>query len=327
MSTQEQGLCSGKEAPLAAGLAAETARGFDSRSGFPHRIARLAKARERAIAMGEHIAASEWRLELRKERHELAECRNYLVFRSYTTRDAIRLHGARTCRKHLLCPCCAIARGTRLLQAYIPKHSAIVANDASLRAQMITLTVKDGPNLEERFRHLVLSLRELLKRRHRGRESEAEKLLGGVYSVEVKRGDGSGEWHPHVHMFALVDDRCPVRPGVLQAEWREITGDSFVLDVHDVYGDPADAFCEVFKYAVKFADLAPADTLTAYRVLRGRRLVGTFGNFHGVEVNEELVDDLLDDESLPYLDVMFRYCGSLGYVHTGVVGSSEREAA
>lgn len=279
--------------------------------------------------MGEHIARSEWRLELGNERRELAECRTYLVFRSYTTRDAIRLHGARTCRKHLLCPSCAIARGSRLLKAYVPKYTQIVVGgDIPMRAQMITLTVVDGEDLEERFRHLVRSLRELLKRRHRARGSEFERVLGAVYSVEVKRGSGSGRWHPHVHMFALVDDRNPVRPGVLKAEWRDITQDSYVLDVHDVYGDPVEAFCEVFKYAVKFADLSLDDTLSAYRVLRRRHLVGTFGCFHGVEVSDELVDDLLDDESLPYLDVMFRYCGaSLGYVHTGIVGSSERSAA
>ena len=324
----ESETCSAGGTPLAAGLAAETARGFDSKTRFPHRIARMAAAKERSVAMGEHIAASPHRLELRKERQELGECRNYLVFRSYTTRDAIRLHGVRSCRKHLLCPCCAIARGSRLLQAYIPKHAQLVAADEHLRSQMITLTVVDGPNLEERFRHLVRSLRELMKRRHRARGSEAERILGAVYSVEVKRGTGSGQWHPHVHMFALVDELAPVRPGVLAAEWRAITGDSYILDVHDVYGDPADAFCEVFKYAVKFSDLSFDDTLDAYRVLRGRHLIGTFGIFYGVEVNEELADDLLDDESLPFLDVMFRYCGrNLGYVHTGIVGSNEREAA
>jgi hypothetical protein len=329
----ERALCEAGRNPRAVEvLADETARGFDSRANFPHRIARFATARERSVAISKHISGSGERLRLADEARELMECRTYLVFRSYSTIDAIRLHGMRSCRKHLLCPSCAISRGSKMLRAYVPKHAQVIADTPGLRAQMLTLTVRDGPDLEERFEHLVTSQRKFFKRRQKNRGSESERILGAVYSVEVKRGSGSGLWHPHVHMFILVADHSPVRPGVLASEWFSITGDSHQVDVHDVYGDPVEAFCEVFKYAIKFSDLEFDDNVSAYLTLRGRHLIGTYGLFHGVVVGEELADELFDDDTLPYLDVMFAYCGaSLGYQHTGIVGSSSdrarREAA
>jgi hypothetical protein len=82
-------------------------------------------------------------------------------------------------------------------------------------------------------------------------------------------------------------------------------GDSFVVDVRPITGDPVEGFLEVFKYAVKFSDQPPADTWHAYSVLKGKRLLGSAGCFRGVEVPDELNDELLDD--LPYVDLFYRF--------------------
>ena len=39
----------------------------------------------------------------------------------------------------------------------------------------------------------------------------------------------TGEWHPHVHMFALLDTWIDQEH--LSETWHEITGDSFVVDI------------------------------------------------------------------------------------------------
>jgi hypothetical protein len=49
---------------------------------------------------------------------------------------------------------------------------------------------------------------------------------------------------------------------------------------------------EVFKYAVKFSDQPVADTWHAFQTLKGKRLLGSAGCFRGVEVPEELTDEL-----------------------------------
>jgi hypothetical protein len=78
----------------------------------------------------------------------------------------------------------------------------------------------------------------------------------------------------------------------LSGSGTEITGDSFMVDVRPIVGDPAEGFMEVFKYAVKFSDQPVADTWHAFQTLKGKRLLGSAGCFRGVEVPEELTDEL-----------------------------------
>ena len=47
-------------------------------------------------------------------------------------------------------------------------------------------------------------------------------------------------------------------------------------------------FMEVFKYAVKFSDLSLDDNWHAAQLLKGKRLLNSFGLFRGVEVPEEI---------------------------------------
>jgi len=172
---------------------------------------------------------------------------------------------------------------------------------------MVTLTVKDGPNLHERFHHLKTSLQELCKRKLRRRGCSLDCVKGAVWSYEMKRGKNSGEWHPHLHMIALAE----VGPNAhdLAEEWHNITGDSYIVDVRPIHHDPehgySKGFCEVFKYAVKFSNQPPVDTVHCWLTLKGRNLMGSSGCFRGVEIPECLLDEPLD--GLPYVDYFFRF--------------------
>jgi hypothetical protein len=166
--------------------------------------------------------------------------------------------------------------------------------------------VKDGPDLAERFRHLHSSQRELWKAKQRARGSVLDGVEGAVWSYEVKRGSGSGKWHPHLHMIALAE----VQPDQarLAREWKSITGDSHVVDVRLIeQADPVSGFLEVFKYAVKFSDQEPADTLVCYLTLKGKRLIGSAGCFRGVVIPEDLMDDDSDLADLPFITLFYRF--------------------
>ena len=247
--------------------------------------------------------------------NRLSGCGNYLLFRHFFTIDTVKLHAASFCMKHLLCPLCAIRRGAKALGAYLDRFEAIKRSNARLGAFLVTLTVKDGPDLRERFKHLHASQRELWKRKQRGRGSVLDGVEGAVWSYEVKRGQGSGLWHPHLHMIALSE----VMPDAerLSRDWHEITGDSFIVDVRPIsQEDPASGFIEVFKYAVKFSDQDPADTVHAWETLAGKRLLGSAGCFRGVEIPEDLTDDPGDYLGLPYVDLLYRYLSGR-YSRTG----------
>ncbi len=197
-----------------------------------------------------------------------------------------------------------------MLQRYLERMEIVQRENPRLLPYMVTLTVKDGEDLQERYQHLHRAVKRFHHRRHRGAMSEARKIRGGVWSYEFKRGSRSGLWHPHVHAVYLCD--AAMDQDAVSREWREVTGDSFIVDVHEVYGELVDAFSEVFKYAVKFGDLELVDNWHGFEVLRRRRLIGSSGVLWGVEVPEALTDDPIEFEA--FVDLFYRFWRGRGYV-------------
>lgn len=299
--------------------------GVDEAENFGDRLARYGQAHARSLAMLEHLRGAP-EVEATKTAAGLATCGNYLHFREYFTVGKVRLHNATFCKQHLVCPLCAIRRGAKALGAYLARWQVIQEQRPDLRPYLITLTVKNGEDLDERQAHLTRSLKRLMHHRRdfnagtRGAPwTELCKAEGGVYTLELtNKGNG---WHPHCHMIALAaSEPCQE---ALSAEWHRITGDSFIVDVRPITGDPSEGFMEVFKYAVKFSDLSLDDNWHAAQVLKGKRLLNSFGLFRGVEVPESLLDEPLD--SLPYWDRFYRFLGG-EYRFTGESPKTHGEA-
>jgi Replication protein len=278
---------------------------------LPQRVERYGKAKTGAIDVAKYMADLPGD---QKHARRLLSCGDYLVFNHYWSVDKVKLHGASLCCMHLLCPLCAIRRGSKALSAYLDRWEVIRAEKPHLRPFLVTLTVKDGEDLLERFNHLHSSQRELWKRKGRRRGSCLDGVAGAVWSYELKRGKNSGLWHPHLHMIALCENG--IDQSALAAEWHNITGDSFIVDVRPISeSDQVSGFMEVFKYAVKFSDQPPADTVHAWRTLGGKRLLASAGCFRGVVVPETLMDDEEGLADLPYVQLFYRYLGN-GYTLT-----------
>lgn len=275
------------------------------------RLQKYALAHKRAILM------SNWIRENRSEKNEkllstlLKDCGDYLIFRNYHTVNQIRLHGMTSCKKHILCPLCAIRRGAKSVKAYLDRLEVIKQSHRQIKAFLVTFTVKNGEDLQERYQHLQTSMKRYNLRRSNANGKgkhlpvEANKALGAVWSYEFKRGSGSGIWHPHAHAIWLCYDTPD--QDKLRKEWQEITGDSHIVDVTPFSNqdDVVNGFLEVFKYAVKFSDMPLADNWHGYEVLNGRRLVASFGLFRGVQIPESMIDEPLED--LPYIELFYRY--------------------
>ena len=270
---------------------------------LPGRLERYGKAKKGAIDVAEYIGTLP---EHQAIGRRVLSCGDYLVFRHYFTVDQVKLHGAQLCMAHLLCPLCAIRRGSKALKAYLDRWEVIRADKTALKPFLVTLTVKDGPDLEERFKHLFKAQHELWKRKRRGRGSVLDGVAGAVWSYEIKRGKGSGLWHPHLHMIALAETMPDQQQ--LASEWHNITGDSFIVDVRPISQEnPAEGFMEVFKYAVKFSDQPPQDTLQAWLALKGKRLLASSGCFRGVPEPEDLMDDATALKDLPFATMFYRF--------------------
>ena len=158
------------------------------------------------------------------------------------------------------------------------------------------------------------SFRTLLERRRdyekKGRGfNEFCKVQGAMYSYENTFNEKTGEWHPHIHMFALVDQWIDHQE--FSEYWHSLTGDSMVVDVRRARKEKGHGYskaaAEVCKYALKFGDLSVEKTWEAFKVLKGKRLTGSFGLLWGVKIPENLADDLPEDKDLPYLEMLYKF--------------------
>ena len=183
----------------------------------------------------------------------------------------------------------------------------------SLSPVLITLTVKNGSDLAERSEHLMKSFRTLLERRRdyekKGRGfNEFCKVQGAMYSYENTFNEKTVEWHPHIHMFALVDQWIDQQE--FSEYWHSITGDSMVVDVRRAKKEKGHGYskaaAEVCKYALKFGDLSVEKTWEAFKVLKGKRLTGSFGLLWGVKIPDTMTDDMPEGD-LPYLEMLYKF--------------------
>ena len=242
-------------------------------------------------------------------------CADFLKIRKFLLTDSTKIIHASLCKKHLLCSFCASLRASKIIQKYLKIYKSIVGAQKSYH---VVITIKDGPDLAERYNHLNKSFNLMLAQRRQGR-GELSKITSGVYSYEIKRGKNSGEWHPHLHAIMLTSERIDF--SAIRAQWKEITGDSFEIHVNEFYGNDTEEklivpFLEVFKYAMKLQDLSDADRLECYKVFFSRNLVNSFGDFRGFKEPESLLDEVSKDDMF-YMDLIMQYTDNKGYVLSG----------
>lgn len=288
---------------------------------LPSRLHRYAGARGRALEMEAYLrtlvrdpdsTVKEQQLAHRAA-SKLCSCGEWFALRHYWKVDQVKLIAGDFCQQTKLCPFCALRRGARNMSVYLKRYEFLIGQEPHLKAFLVTLTVKNGPDLQERMNHLRTCYRRLVDGRRqsnsgngRGRNPFAQ-IAGGVGSFEVTNS-GKG-WHPHIHTIVL--SVSPPDQEALSAYWFRTSGDSFVVDVRPVDSlNPATGFCEVFKYAMKFQGMALSDNWRAHLDLKGFRLLMGFGVFYGVKLPQELTDDPLEDQ--PYVDMFFRYLASSG---------------
>ncbi|MCP4493939.1 MAG: protein rep, partial [Gammaproteobacteria bacterium] len=304
------------------------------------RLERYSKAKTHQRAVLEYIKD---KAEMVKEYSKMLNCGSLLVFRWWYIENIFRLIGGCSCKQRLLCVLCALRMAARQVMEYTKRIKFVLAGNPYLVPILITRTVKNGSDLDERYNHLVAAHKKMIVHRRRTLSascrhstSALRHVHGGAGSYEFKIGRNSGEWHPHIHEIALLDARkyefvkfrengkdvyCPVVfQQALAAEWLKATGDSFIVDVRRVGTDEnmengisgMDALvkgvCEAFKYALKFNFLDIPEQVEAYHVLKGRRLVFSYGSLWGVKVPKETVDTIEEELKLkPYVDLVYRY--------------------
>ena len=306
-----------KAKPLTPECLAAEGVGVPELADIGQKLCRYGTAKARNRQMAGHIvglstkASSDPR---RKLAQNLYDCASVLTFRHYLEARKTLLHSGQFCKAHLLCPVCAIRRGVKTLRNY---HARALHLADRYDFHLVTLTVKNGEDLHERYSHLKHAFKRLRDRGKKG-YGEWSRVAGAIWSTEFTYSPEQG-WHPHLHILVAVDKgEAPIRYGKgsqLALDWLAVTKDSYIVHSARVNGEGealAASLCEVLKYALKFADLTLEKNWDAYLALKGKRLLQSSGVFFGLELPEDadLADDPLDG---PYIDLWFRY-GANGYL-------------
>lgn len=304
-------------------LVGEVLAGSDSEQEHKERLRKYSGAKKHAVAVADYILTHEGTLF--NEAELLQACSTWLIFRYFYNAGQYRMIGGCTCKKHLLCAMCALRRSAKTVMAYSAKIGHVMTENPGAIPVLLTLTVKNGPDLDERMQHLENAFSRMVRNRSNAKSGTRHTTVfrlvhGAAGAFEFKRGKGSGLWHPHIHLYALVDAGTDLMAMEwdMSEEWRKLTKDSHNVDVCPLDVSTEDkklkAICEVFRYALKFGEMEIEDQVHAYKVLRGKRLVRDFGSLHGVKIPDDLHDTVEDELKLqPYIDLIYEYSKSKGY--------------
>lgn len=207
----------------------------------------------------------------------LENCRTYASLRRDFATGDVKVFGD-SCRDRW-CPMCAGQKASyakEQVKAYI---------DSLKSAKILTLTLRHNVNdlrsqiefLQERFRAL------------RARAYWRKNVLGGIWFLQVKRGSGSGCWHPHLHI--LLDSNY-MEQGSLSELWNQVTFGSPVLWIENMR-DRDNAVDYVARYTSRPAMLKEsplADRVEIIEALFRKRLCGTFGNAKAVTLTPPKIE-------------------------------------
>ncbi len=285
-----------------------------------NRIAKYQRAKLRSLRMIEFLenelknSSKDYsRQTLKKQVGLLRGCGTWLHFAYYFGwledgfKDEYRLIRANFCKQHMLCNFCAIRRSIRMLNEYLKRYRYIMQLNPHYMPFLITLTIKNGPDLAERFEHIQKAFKTLSTRRRlylsnpkRNSFTQLAKVKAGAGAYENTYNTETKENHVHIHLIALCDGIPAHKP--LCDEWQATTGDSFITDIRPIYdiNNPETAFMEVFKYVLKFSTMPVDVNYHASQVLAGRHLLISFGDFRGTKVPEKLTDESLNMEHVDY---------------------------
>jgi len=199
------------------------------------------------------------------------------------------------------------------------KTALLLEKHPSCKLYYAVLTVKNSPSLLDSFQKLHQGLKDLIAQRRyaisakNGRKknlfalnSTFANVIGGMYSLEIKRGKNSNLWHPHANILILADKE--LSKNELSKEWQGITKDSHIVYLEEKKFEKQ-VFVEIAKYAFKFSNMEFEDNFHAFRTLKSRRLMGTFGDMWGLssEIEETKKQLNLEREDLPYLEMIYNY--------------------
>ncbi len=189
--------------------------------------------------------------------------------------------------KKLFCPDCAAERANRLSRQTEAKIAEAMRTNKG-RLCFLTLTAKNTPTLEGGLSKLKKDFARF--KRSKNWKAHIKGYSGGFdYTSNPKTND----FHVHLHLIVLRGKFWSQSD--ISDAWRDVTGDSFVVDIREVKNIHK-GVKELCKYVVKPSDLMKmpdAQFLEVVNMKKGTRMFVSGGCFYNVKLDDD--DDDADD--------------------------------
>jgi hypothetical protein len=263
---------------------------------------------------------------------KMKTCGGWLMLREYIETGNVRLLRAIFCKKRNLCTMCDAANARRVYADLVPKVLSLKGQH--MHSYMLTLTVKNGPDLLGLIDLIFKSLRKIWNRKKSGRgNGPLRHVYGMVVCLEITRNKTTGHWHPHAHCLVTCLPGRWVAAAEMRQEWLALTG-ADQIDLKPMI-NVEKGMLEMIKYMLKPGDLYPdgsknagnslskADRVEAWLLLRNKRLRFSYGIYQG------FLSDLLTESELDgdYFDWIARWVAG-GYSYwqerTGSIETAKR---
>ena len=208
----------------------------------------------------------------------LKQCRKIAWFVQNAETKKLRVRSSRC--KLRWCPIC------RDVQRMIVTRAVDEWLEVQKYPKMMTLTLRhsDDP-LEIQINRIYSAFRKLRRRAYFQR-----LITGGVWFFQLKFNLRTEQWHPHIHCLVAGKFLPHTR---LKELWRNITGDSYVVDIRPVK-NLENASTEVARYATSPADLTTVnleEAKTVHYATKHRRICGSWGTAKKVILKPIIQDD------------------------------------
>jgi plasmid rolling circle replication initiator protein Rep len=215
---------------------------------------------------------------------KLAKCCS--VFHSITCgQHTVKSYPTYRCKK-MFCPDCASERAARLSRQTEMKIGEVMKTTPG-RLCFLTLTAKNSRTLETGLKDLKRSFAAF--KRKKAFKAHIKGYVGGFeYTYNAKTND----FHVHLHLIVLRGKFW--NQSDISDTWREVTGDSFIVDIREVK-DVHKGVKELCKYIVKSTDLMkmPDEKFREVtEIRRGTRMFISGGCFYNVKFDD--LDDADD---------------------------------
>jgi hypothetical protein len=186
--------------------------------------------------------------------------------------------------KKLYCPDCAAERAARLSNQTETKIREVMKTNSG-RLCFLTLTIKNTPTLEAGLAKMKKCFAQF--KRKKAFKEHIKGYFGGFENPYKTRQKG---FNVHLHLLVLRGKFW--NQSDISDAWREVTGDSFVVDIREA--DVYKGVRELCKYVVKPADLLTMPDEQFREVVemkKGTRMFISGGCFYNVKLDDDDADD------------------------------------